>query len=68
MPSDNPQSFHFSEAANLPVLDRGRIKPLDTLARNELMVISSKQQYADKKGRSAAGDRSGAGRDDQNPS
>ena len=35
--------FHLSEFGRLPVVDLGRIKPLDTLARNSLMVISNKQ-------------------------
>ncbi len=30
---------------NLPVVDQGRIKPLDTLARISLMVLSNRQQF-----------------------
>ena len=32
---------------HLPMLEGGRIKPLDTIARSSLMVISQKQSYRD---------------------
>lgn len=35
----------LSEFARLPVVDGGRVKPLDTVARTNLMVISSKSNY-----------------------
>jgi ABC-type transport system involved in cytochrome c biogenesis permease subunit len=52
MPAEGPGQFHLQEAANLPVLDGGRIKPLDTLARSSLMIISGKQTFQDEKDRS----------------
>jgi ABC-type transport system involved in cytochrome c biogenesis permease subunit len=35
------------EFAKLPVVDRGRVKPIDTVARTSLMVISNKQTFRD---------------------
>lgn len=46
---DQMQLYEFSQ---LPIIDRGRVKPLDTLARNSLMVISNRQYYVDDKGKS----------------
>src|SRR5262249_15538657 len=40
----------FTEFASLPVVDRGRIKPWDTFARTNLMIISGKQTYKDDQG------------------
>jgi ABC-type transport system involved in cytochrome c biogenesis permease subunit len=37
----------FADFASLPVVDRGRIKPFDTLARSSMMIISGKQTYRD---------------------
>ena len=36
-------NFHLLEFAKLPVLANGRIKPLDTVARNSLMIIHGRQ-------------------------
>jgi ABC-type transport system involved in cytochrome c biogenesis permease subunit len=44
---DRGDRFHLQEAAKLPVLDGGRVKPLDSLARTDLMVISGQQSYQD---------------------
>jgi ABC-type transport system involved in cytochrome c biogenesis permease subunit len=46
-PPEGPDQFQFQQAADLPVLDGGRIKPLDTLARSSLMVLSGKQTFQD---------------------
>ena len=35
------------EFGKLPVVYQGRVKPLDTLARNSLSIISNKQTFAD---------------------
>jgi ABC-type transport system involved in cytochrome c biogenesis permease subunit len=36
--------------ARLPVVDHGRVKPIDTLARTSLMILSGRQTYTDSKG------------------
>ncbi len=41
----NAGNMDLSEFARLPVVDGGRVKPLDTVARTNLMVISSRQSY-----------------------
>jgi ABC-type transport system involved in cytochrome c biogenesis permease subunit len=48
-PHEPTGPFHLDEFARLPVVDRGRVKPLDTLARNSLMVISNRAFYTDDK-------------------
>jgi ABC-type transport system involved in cytochrome c biogenesis permease subunit len=37
--------------ASLPVLEGGRVKPIDTFARNNLMILNNRQTYKDKDGR-----------------
>ena len=39
-PSDPVEGFHIQEFARLPIVDRGRIKPMDTFARVSLMVMN----------------------------
>ncbi len=39
--------MNLTEFGQLPVIFQGRAKPLDTLARNTLKVVSNKQSYAD---------------------
>ncbi|HYV36176.1 MAG TPA: cytochrome c biogenesis protein CcsA [Gemmataceae bacterium] len=51
-PSDPPGKMQLHEAAKLPVVEGGRVMPLDTVARNSLMLISGKQSFVDDKGRS----------------
>jgi len=51
MPASEPRDgFHLSEFGLLPMVDRGRIQPIDTKARTALMVISGKQTFVDAKG------------------
>lgn len=38
--------FNYDAAGRLPVVDGGRVKPLDTFARTNLMLVSSRQTYA----------------------
>ena len=40
LPADPVDGFHFQEFSRLPIIDRGRIKPMDTFARISLMVIN----------------------------
>jgi len=39
-PLDPVEGFHIQEFARLPIVDRGRIKPMDTFARVSLMVMN----------------------------
>lgn len=43
LPPKYSSAFNINEFANLPVQEGGRIKPLDTIARNNLTLISGKQ-------------------------
>jgi len=42
-PAENPSEFQINAFAHLPVKFDGRKKPIDTLARNLLTVVSGKQ-------------------------
>jgi ABC-type transport system involved in cytochrome c biogenesis permease subunit len=48
-PGDAPDRMHLHEAGSLPVVDGGRVMPMDTVARNSLMVISGRQEFVDDK-------------------
>ena len=39
-PLDPVEGFHIQEFARLPIVDRGRVKPMDTFARVSLMVMN----------------------------
>ena len=45
--ADASADFHYREFGRLPVIDGGRFKPLDTVARTNLMVITHRQYYYD---------------------
>ncbi|HTU17258.1 MAG TPA: cytochrome c biogenesis protein CcsA [Gemmataceae bacterium] len=49
-PSFGPAKMNLQELGSIPVVDRGRMKPLDTVARTTLMIISNRQQYKDENG------------------
>ena len=50
MPKHDPaDEFHYRKFGLVPTLEDGRYKPMDTYARNSLMVITSRQQYYDYK-------------------
>lgn len=49
-PSAKPDVMNFEAFARLPVQDGGRVKPLDTVARVALTVISSRQRCTDPQG------------------
>jgi len=51
MPHDAKDQMHIGEFGALPIVDHGRAKPVDTLARTSLMIISGKQTYLDEKDR-----------------
>jgi ABC-type transport system involved in cytochrome c biogenesis permease subunit len=44
--------MHLQEFARLPVQEGGRLKPLDTFARNSFMAVSDRQQFTDEAGHS----------------
>ncbi len=50
-PSAKPDQPDLPEAEKLAVQDDGRIKPLDSLARVSLMIISSRTEYVDADGK-----------------
>ena len=47
--SDDPKDFHLEEFGRLPIQERGRVKPIDTLARVGLMILSGKSEWVDAK-------------------
>ncbi len=47
LPQGKVRGFDLDGFAALPVLEGGRIKPLDSLARNSLLVIRSQQSFQD---------------------
>jgi ABC-type transport system involved in cytochrome c biogenesis permease subunit len=49
-PAESDERMRLAEFAALPLLDDGRVKPFDTLARNSLMIVSGKQTFVDEKG------------------
>jgi len=51
-PSASPDRMNVHEFGKLPVMYEGRIKPLDTLARNSMLIISGgKQTFVDEEGK-----------------
>ncbi|MFM7070579.1 MAG: cytochrome c biogenesis protein CcsA [Planctomycetota bacterium] len=46
------EGFDLTRFGQLPVLEKGRVKPLDTLARNTLRVISNRETFLDATGKS----------------
>ena len=46
-PGVGPDRMDLQEFGSIPVVDRGRVKPLDTYARTTLMLISGRQTYQD---------------------
>jgi ABC-type transport system involved in cytochrome c biogenesis permease subunit len=45
-PQGKVRGFDLDAFAGVPVLDGGRIKPVDSIARNSLLVLRSKQSFA----------------------
>lgn len=44
-PAGEKGAYNLNAFGRLPVVDQGRIKPMDTLARTSLMVLSNKQTF-----------------------
>jgi ABC-type transport system involved in cytochrome c biogenesis permease subunit len=49
-PADDDSHFRLHAFSTIPVQDNGRIKPIDTVARNDMMLISHRQYYVDANG------------------
>ena len=45
LPQGKVRGFDLDGFASLPVLEGGRVKPLDSLARNSLLMIRSQQTF-----------------------
>jgi len=46
-PAGQPQIYEY---ARIPVVDGGRVKPMDTIARTHLRIMSNKETFKDKDG------------------
>jgi len=53
-PPSGPHGIDVSAFGRLPVLEGGRVKPLDSVARNSLLVIRSQQSFRSGGGRISA--------------
>src|SRR4051794_40130249 len=49
-PSELRGEMHYVEAGKIPVLDKGRVKPLDTLARTSLTILNHRDTFRDEEG------------------
>lgn len=49
-PTDPPGAARLYDFASLPVMHDGRVKPLDSAARQILLVISNKQSFGEQRG------------------
>ena len=45
-PPADPSPFRIKEFSELPVLLNGRVQPMDSVARNSLLILRSKQSLA----------------------
>jgi ABC-type transport system involved in cytochrome c biogenesis permease subunit len=50
-PKPRAAEFELYEFGKLPVVYQGRFKPIDTLARNSLTIVSQRQEYKDAEGK-----------------
>lgn len=49
-PEPGKDGFDYYRAGQIPVAYEGRVKPLDTLARNALRMMSNRQEFVDESG------------------
>jgi len=47
-PSAAPDGLRIHEFGRIPVVEGGRLKPLDTVARNHLRIVATKETFKDK--------------------
>ncbi len=45
LPGTKPRGFDTSGFGTLPILEGGRVKPMDSIARNSLLIIHSRQGF-----------------------
>jgi ABC-type transport system involved in cytochrome c biogenesis permease subunit len=50
-PEEPADGMHLREFGQLPIVDRGRVKPIDAMARTDLTLISGKQEFYDAEGK-----------------
>ena len=48
---ESPRDFQYREFGSVPVADNGRIKPLDTFARGQLIVLNGRATFEDEDGK-----------------
>ncbi|NBD38784.1 MAG: cytochrome C biogenesis protein [Verrucomicrobia bacterium] len=48
---DYPENWDLERLGQLPIQEGGRIKPVDTLARSTLMILSGRQSWQDREGK-----------------
>jgi len=51
VPGPDRDGFNLYEAGKIPIVYEGRVKPLDTLARNSLQILSNYETFTDTAGR-----------------
>ena len=51
-PSSAPGQPEVHEFARIPVVNNGRVKPMDTIARTHLRIMSNRETFKDKSGAS----------------
>ncbi len=49
-PNTASGKMNIEEFGSIPVVHEGRIKPLDSVARNTMMILSNRQEYKDENG------------------
>jgi ABC-type transport system involved in cytochrome c biogenesis permease subunit len=51
-PSDAPGQLRIHDFGKIPVVNNGRIKPMDTIARTHLRIVANRETFRDKDGKS----------------
>lgn len=51
LPAEIPGNLELDRMGRIPVQEGGRIKPIDTIARTSLMIVSGRQSYTGAEGR-----------------
>ncbi|RPH46443.1 MAG: hypothetical protein EHM91_07075 [Planctomycetota bacterium] len=49
-PSTAPDTLQIHEFGRIPVVEGGRVKPMDSVARNHLRIVATKETFKDKDG------------------
>jgi ABC-type transport system involved in cytochrome c biogenesis permease subunit len=48
---DPERGFHYREFGSVPVVEGGRVKPLDTFARGQLILLNGRSEFKDEDGK-----------------